>query len=201
MFSTEVAVFKMASENLLVIVDKEVFSLQNITQYDKPFLNYQELISLMESRNIIISDYDFAKRALSNISYYTLANGYKNIFPIDEDTDCFISPISFNELYTLHLIDTSLNSLLLKNILIIEHSLKSKISYIVSKNYGVYTDTSDISNRTDGDYLNIRNYNTSSARNNILRSLKNSLSNERCNNIVMLLFLALNYLQKKKKNF
>lgn len=80
MFSTEVAVFKIASENLLVIVDKEVFSLQNITQYDKPFLNYQELISLMESRNIIISDYDFAKRALSNISYYTLANGYKTFF-------------------------------------------------------------------------------------------------------------------------
>lgn len=68
-FSTEVAVLKTASENLLIIVGKEVFSLQNITQYDKPFLNYQQLITLMESRNIIILDYEFAKKALSNISY------------------------------------------------------------------------------------------------------------------------------------
>lgn len=184
MFSTEVAVFKTASENLLIIVDKEVFSLLNITQYDKPFLSYQELISLMESRNIIIPDHNFAKQALSNISYYTLVNGYKNIFPIDEHTEKFIYPIDFNELYTLHLVDASLNSLLLKNILIIEHSLKSKISYVVSKNYGVYTNTEDMTNQTNGDYLNRRNYNNSSVRNNILRALKNSLTNDQRNNIV-----------------
>lgn len=72
----------------------------------------------------------------------------------------------------------------MKNILIIEHSLKSKISYVVSKNYGVYTNTSDMENRTDGDYLNRRNYNGSGARNNILRSLKDSLINNRRNNII-----------------
>lgn len=184
LFSTEVAVFKTASENLFAIIGKEVFSLQNTIQYDKPFLNYEELISLMESRNIVIDDCDFAQKALSNISYYTLVNGYKNTFPIDALSERFVSPINFNELYTLHIIDSSLNSLLLKNILMIEHSLKSKVSYIVSKNFGVYTDVSDLSNRANGDYLNLRNYSSNNARNNILRSLKQALRDNARNNIV-----------------
>lgn len=182
--TTEVAVLKTASENLFTIVGKEVFSLQNIIQYDKPFLDYEKLIALMESRNIIISNHDFAKKALSNISYYTLVNGYKNTFCIDESTEQFLSPIKFEELYTLHTIDTSLNSLLLKNILMIEHSLKSKISYTISKNYGVYTDVSDLSNMSEGDYLNCSNYSSISARNNILRSLKLSLTDNNRNNII-----------------
>lgn len=184
MFKTEVAVLKTASENLFTIVGKEVFSLQKNIPYDKPFFNYDELISLMESRNIIVSDYDFAKKALSNISYYTLVNGYKNTFPIDVHTERFLSPIKFEELYTLHMLDTSLNSLLLKNILIIEHSLKSKISYIVSKNYGVYTDVCDLSNQSEDDYLCRENYSINRIKNRILRLLKQTLKDKQRNNIV-----------------
>ena len=58
--------------------------------YDKPFKTYEELLQLMESRHIIIEDREFAIRALENLSYYELVNGYKNIFSAFTDSDDFI---------------------------------------------------------------------------------------------------------------
>ena len=58
------------------------------TEYDKPFKTYDEMIALMEARNIIVEDMEFAKKALSNLSYYGLVNGYKNTFlRINESDD------------------------------------------------------------------------------------------------------------------
>lgn len=145
--------------------------------YDKPFKDYDELIKIMESRNIIISDISFAKECLSDISYYALVNGYKDLFPCNEDK--FISPIQFEELYALYLIDTNINNILFKNIINIEKSLKSKISYIISKQYGVYTDIDDITNNNEKDYLCRLNYKGSNHRNNTLVSIKNEISKKK----------------------
>ena len=140
--------------------------------YDKPFKTYDELIELMISRNIDVSDKAFAKRALSNMSYYTLVNGYKNTFLSINDSDMFVPGTRFEELYTIHIIDTNLSSILLKYILHIEHSLKSKISYIVSMNYGVYTDFSIPVSTDTTDYLCLYNYGSSTGhRKNVLRRI------------------------------
>lgn len=142
-------------------------------EYDKPFKTYDELIDLMISRNIIVSNRSFAKRALSNMSYYTLINGYKNTFLSLDGSDMFVPGTRFEELYTIHIIDTNLSSILLKYILHIEHSLKSKISYIVSKNYGVYSDFTQPVNADSSDYLYLYNYSSSNnQRRNILARIK-----------------------------
>ena len=141
-------------------------------EYDKPFKTYDELIDLMISRNIVVSDRSFAKRALSNISYYTLVNGYKNTFLSVDGSDVFVSGTKFEELYTIHIIDTSFSSIILKYILHIEHSLKSKISYIVAKNYGVYTDFSQSVATDPRDYLCLYNYGSGTGqRRNILERI------------------------------
>ncbi len=141
-------------------------------QYDKPFKTYEELIEIMESRNIIISDHNFAKRILSDVSYYTLINGYKNTFLSLDGSDAFVPGTNFEELYTIHLLDTSLCSILLKYILCIERSLKSKISYIVSEKYGVYTNINDKYSKSTDDYLCIKNYsNSNNKRKSILSSI------------------------------
>ncbi len=141
-------------------------------EYDKPFKTYDELIELMISRNIVVSDKGFAKRALSNISYYTLVNGYKNTFLSINGSDMFVPGTRFEELYTIHIIDTNLSSILLKYILHIEHSLKSKISYIVSMNYGVYTDFSNPVSTNTSDYLCLYNYGSSTGhRRNVLERI------------------------------
>lgn len=144
--------------------------------YDKPFKTYSELIAIMESRNITINDYDFAKKVLSSLSYYTIVNGYKNTFLQKRGSDNFVEGTNFTDLYTLHIIDTNINNIILKHILYIERYLKTRVSYIVSQNYGVYTDVQDLTNTNSSDYL-YRGYYSRSAngRNNILKRIKGTL--------------------------
>lgn len=170
----------------LTVIGKGVSTLMghNI-HYDKPFKTYDEQMEIMESRNIIIKNRDFARLVLSGLSYYTIVNGYKNSFLSVDGTDNFVEGTKFDDLYTLHMIDTNLSTIVLKNILFVERYLKTKLSYIVSKNYGVYTDTADLSNRRTEDYL-YRDYYSRSAkgRNNILRQIKETLTSGRINESV-----------------
>ena len=85
--------------------------------YDKPFQTYEQLLKIMEDRHIIINDREFAIQALINYSYYGIINGYKNTFLQMPNTDNFIPGTTFEQLYTLHLIDTSLNNIIFKYIL------------------------------------------------------------------------------------
>lgn len=153
--------------------------------YDKPFKTYDEMIALMEERNIIINDKEFAKNALSNLSYYSLINGYKNTFLRLKGTDDFIEGTRFEELYTINQLDVSLNNIIFKYILYLERSLKSKVSYIVSQSFGVYTDQTDLTCANPSDYLYYKNYSTSTGkRNTIVRKLKNCIIENHHNNII-----------------
>lgn len=144
-------------------------------QYDKPFLTYDEMLQLMVSRNLTIPDVDFAKQSLSNYSYYTLVNGYKNSHIMVPNSDNFVTGITFDHLYTLHFLDLSIHHILLKYILIIESSLKSHISYVVSRDFGIFSDLTDRSNLNPKDYLYRDNYQNSRKRNNTLKILKGRL--------------------------
>lgn len=144
-----------------------------MSDWDKPFKTYDELISLMRSRNIIITDDNYAKECLSDISYYLLVNGHKDLFPSVEER--FIVPVPLETLHYLYLIDTRLNNILFRYIIEIERSLKSKISYVVSKNYGVYTDIYDLSNSNPSDYLYRDNFKNIHMRNNILHRIKKEI--------------------------
>ena len=150
--------------------------------YDKPFKSYEELIEIMKARHIIIADKEFAIQALQDFSYYGIVNGYKNTFLQVAGTDNFIEGTKFEELYTLHIIDSSMNNILFKYILFLEKALKSRLSYLIAQNYGVYTDKDDISFRNESDYLYYKNYtNHGSRRINILRSLRDAILHPRQN--------------------
>lgn len=179
--STEMVVVEMTSEKPSYQFWKEGFFLLNNT-YDKPFKTYEQMIALMESRNIIVEDKEFAITALQNLSYYGLINAYKNTFLQIPDSDDFINGTKFEELYTLHLLDVSLNSIIFKYILYLEKALKSRISYLVSEKYGVFTDASDRSFSNPSDYLCKSNYtNSNRKRINILIGLKESIHQSRNN--------------------
>lgn len=154
-------------------------------QYDKPFKTYDELIDLMKSRNIDIKDVEFAKNALSNLSYYSLINGYKNTFLQIDGTDNFIVGTKFEDIYTINQLDVSLNNIIFKYILYLERSLKSKVSYIISKTYGVYTDINDLTCTNQDDYLCRSNYSRSTGKRNVIvKSLKNCIVENHHNNII-----------------
>lgn len=165
-------------------MERGIFSFMN-TEYDKPFKTYDEMLSLMEKRNIIINDKEFAKNALSNLSYYSLINGYKNTFLQVKGTDDFIEGTKFEELYTINQLDVSLNNIIFKYILYLERSLKSKVSYIVSQSFGVYTDKNDISCTDSNDYLYYKNYSSSTGKRiDIVKKLKNCIIENHHNNII-----------------
>lgn len=151
--------------------------------FDKPFKTYEEQIKILESRKIKISNPDFTKQVLSSLSYYTIINGYKNTFLLVPGSDDFIEGTTFDGLYTLHIIDSNLNSIILKYILFVERYLKTRLSYLVSQNYGVYTDPVDFTNTNPADYL-CRNYYRGRGKNNILKSIKEVLSSPSINNSV-----------------
>ena len=105
------------------------------------------------------------------------------------NSDDFKEGTRFEELYTLHIIDTSLNSILFKCILYLEKALKSRISYQVSEKYGVYTDYHDLHCLNPNDYLYLRHYSNGTGRRlNILKSLKECITQTR-NNPMLLHYL------------
>lgn len=156
-----------------------------MTKYDKPFKTYEELVQIMDDRNITINDKDFTIASLKNISYYTLLNGYQEVF-LSADKVNFDDGVSFYDLYDLHSIDTTLGQILFKYILYIEKSLKSILSYVISKNHGVYTNRDDyinpcslnkkkLSHKENDDYLCYKHYSNGSQKRNILRDISRNL--------------------------
>lgn len=141
------------------------------SSFDKPFKTYDELLNLLESRNVVIPDRSSARIKLSTISYYSLVNGYKDLYERDE-SDKFIEPIEFDDLYILYNFETSLNNIIFKYIIYVEKALKSSISYIVSEKYGVFTDYNDLKNTNTKDYLYRKNYRSKLEAQQILRDIK-----------------------------
>lgn len=105
--------------------------MDNITT-KHPYLSFEDQLSLLEERNLIIKDTDLALEAIQSFSYYTIVNGYKDLFlksPYDNE---FIDGTTFEMLYQLHWIDLSLCNTLFKYTLAVEKKLKTQVSNLVA---------------------------------------------------------------------
>lgn len=133
---------------------------------NKPYKTYEERLEIIEQKNVNISDHSKALNILKNISYYELINGYKDIF-IDSshsqaDQDYFVNHVDFESIYLLFLINNSLHILLLNQLLLIERRIKTLISDVVSRKYGV----------TENEYFHPDNYsNTHGKRKYLINKL------------------------------
>ena len=149
--------------------------------FDKPFKTFDEQLAIIEGKNIEINDPAFALECLQTISYYSLINGYKDLFNLEvseeDGEERFTDAIPFDNIYTLHTLDSNLNNILFKYIIQIEKSLKTKIAYVVSRNYGEDTKSYlDFENYTDNGVLDRK-----SEINNIKSQIENS---KKCVSIV-----------------
>lgn len=106
-----------------------------MTIYDKPFKTYNEQIELLKSRGLIVEDYGFAYHALSTLSYYDLITRYQRYFMPDGKK--FIDNITIELLYNFSLFDRSVQAFILKYSLLIENIVKTKLSHIMAKDFGV----------------------------------------------------------------
>lgn len=105
--------------------------------YDKPFKTIDEQIELLKSRNLIVYNDDFARKALSTVSYYDLINGYQETMM---DNGKFKPNISLEYLFAFHIFDKDFQNVIFKNSILIENIFKTKIAYVLAQNLGVDID-------------------------------------------------------------
>lgn len=101
----------------------------------KPFKTYRQQLAILRSRGLSIPDGSKAMRVLETDHYYSLINGYKDMFLQVDNSGIPISPeryikgATFDEIHKLYSFDRDLRNTLIKYLLNFESSLKSKIAY------------------------------------------------------------------------
>ena len=108
----------------------------------KPFITYSEQINnLIKKKHLDISNRSYAENKLLNIGYYSLIDGYKDIF-YNPMTRTYEKGTNFTDIVALYDFDENLRSLVFKYICHIEQKIRSLISYsfceIFSENQAAY---------------------------------------------------------------
>ena len=131
-----------------------------------------EQINLLKSRNLIISDENRAKKILSSINYYNFT-GYLFTY---KSNDGKYQNITFDDAYRIYLCDKRIRSIILYVIEIIEHNLKTKISYNMAHMLGElsYTDAANFTNAQEHGKL-MNNFNQAVQRNKKVLFVKHHL--------------------------
>ena len=122
---------------------------------NKPFKTYSQQLAILRSRNLQISNGSKAITILKKEGYYNIINGYKEIFldvsmSRQRGEDYYKAGTTFKHIFSLYDFDRSLRSILIRYILKMETSLKTKIAYNFSENF-----TQNFS------YLDINNFDSS----------------------------------------
>ncbi|UDM70307.1 Abi family protein [Vagococcus fluvialis] len=142
---------------------------------DKYFRNHLELIDLMRSRHIDITDEENAAYILKNIPYYNLINNHKETFSMmDEHRNCNddYNNTNFDDIRRVYDFEKEISSILYRYISIIEETLKSMIPHSISDEYGyLQKDYLEEENYKKGDIKNDGNGNHYSDRDKLLRKL------------------------------
>lgn len=139
----------------------------------KPFKTHMEQLAILRNRGLTIKNDSIAVRILEQENYYALVNGYKDLFLVKDEKNSPVSPEQylsgalFNEIFALYCFDRDLRSILLKELLKFESSMKSKISYQFSEKH-----------RESNAYLNMLNYSRDSSKLKNILKLIALISNE-----------------------
>lgn len=120
-------------------------------KYDKPFLTYEEQLNKFKTDYKIVScnDKTLELNILKTMSYYELANGYKELY---RNNECY--NLTIPQIAEFIVFDKNFQNILSLYSIYIENTFKTKLAYIISKNKGL-----DV-----GDYLDIRKYKVNSKR-------------------------------------
>ena len=117
----------------------------------KPFITYSDQINILtQKKQLNISNLPYAEGKLHDIGYYSLIDGYKDIF-YNPMTRTYENGTKFTDLVALYEFDENLRSLVFKYICHIELKIRSLISYSFCEAFS----------ENQSAYLNPLNYNVS----------------------------------------
>ena len=111
----------------------------------KPFKTLDQQIAILKNRGLIIKDENKIEKLLCFTNYYNVINCYSKYF--QKDTDVYINSASFEEVMSVYYFDEEIKNVLFKNIIEVEKSFKSVLSYVFSE-----------AHRESYSYLNIQNF-------------------------------------------
>ncbi|NLA70936.1 MAG: Abi family protein [Clostridiaceae bacterium] len=139
----------------------------------KTFRTYKEQIEFMRSRGIEITDEKRAIETLSTFSYYSLVNLNKHLYGGLNRREFTGNP-SIMDLQLAHMVNMNFYQVVLKGILYVEASFKTKLAYLISRKFGSVSGD-DITD-PNANYFYRGYYDSSSSlTNSILSTLQNKL--------------------------
>jgi len=103
--------------------------------FSKTHLDYDEQITLLESRGLIILDKELARKKLEHISYYRLS---AYCLPFQREKDIFNHDTRFEEILRLYYFDKALRKIIFDAIETIEINVRANIVYNLSKETGAF---------------------------------------------------------------
>ena len=101
---------------------------EDLMNFNKTAKTIDEQIQKLKDRNLIIEDEKSAKEILFSINYYNFS-GYLFDYRKQDGT---YSDVSFEKVYKIYKCDERIKSLLLYAIELIEHNLRTKLSYRIA---------------------------------------------------------------------
>lgn len=105
-------------------------------KYEKPWLDYDDLLSLLEARGLAIPDRERAIRWLKQISYYRLS---AYCLPLKQaPSNAFQPGVKFDDVAGLYIFDRKLRLVLLDAIERIEVSLRAHLTHSLGRKYGPF---------------------------------------------------------------
>lgn len=109
-------------------------------------LTVEEQIKNLKSINLIISDEDFAKQFLNDVSYFRFIKAYS--LGLKPKNGNYYDGVTFEQLVELYLFNANFRQLLFSQIEKVEINLRCRISNYFSSTYGVlgYKDSMNFSN-------------------------------------------------------
>lgn len=134
----------------------------------KEFKTLDQQVDILKSKGLIVENEEKVKKILFRENYFFI-NGYRYIFYKSQEDRTFIEGTTFDELYAFFLFDRNIRNIMFKNILIIENNIKSVMSYVMSKKYGI----------KEKDYLRFTNFSRDSLKskrvNDVLGKMKRQI--------------------------
>lgn len=107
----------------------------------------EQLYHLEQNKNLLITDYGYARSMLEQIGYFALISGYKAPFK-NLTTKNYRDGVTFEDIVALYNFDKELRELSLKYILQVERHIRSLLSYHFTQKHGASQEC----------YLNLKNY-------------------------------------------
>ncbi len=134
----------------------------------KEFKTLDQQIDILKGKGLVIDNVEKVKKILFRENYFFI-NGYRYIFYKSQEDRTFIEGTTFDELYAFFLFDRNIRNIMFKNILIVENNIKSVMSYVLSKKYGI----------KEKDYLKFTNFSRDSLKtrrvNDVLGKMKRQI--------------------------